>query len=98
MLKYLWKNKVFLFLLILAVWLVPSTIGLSEQSQTESIVTAIGIDKQNSEFEVSLQYIVPNVSNGPEGLKIISQKGDSVGDAVEKTKTLQCANPESLPN
>ena len=86
MLKYLWKNKVFLFLLILAVWLVPSTIGLSEQSQTESIVTAIGIDKQNSEFEVSLQYIVPNVSNGPEGLKIISQKGDSVGDAVEKIK------------
>ena len=86
MLKYIWKNKIMLILILLALWLVPQTIGLSEQSQTESIVTAIGIDKNNNEYEVSLQYIIPNTSNGSEGLKIVSEKGESVGSAIEKIK------------
>ena len=86
MLKYIWKNKIMLIIILLAFWLVPQTIGLSEQSQTESIVTAIGIDKQQDEYEVSLQYIIPNSSNGPEGLKIVTEKGESVGNAIEKIK------------
>lgn len=86
MLKYIWKNKIMLIIILLAFWLVPQTIGLSEQSQTESIVTAIGIDKQDNEFEVSLQYIIPNATDGPEGLKIVSEKGESVGSAIEKIK------------
>ena len=86
MLKYIWKNKILLILLILGLWLVPQVIGLSEQSQTESIVTAIGIDKNNEEYEVSLQYIVPSASGGAEGLKINTQKGKTVGEAIEKIK------------
>ena len=86
MLKYLWKNKVALFLFLLALWLVPTTIGLPEQSQTESIVTAIGIDKNEDEYEVSLQYIVPSTSGGVEELKITTQKGKTVGEAIEFIK------------
>ena len=43
-----------MFLLLLGLWLVPNVIGLSEQSRTESIVTAIGIDKNNEDYEVSV--------------------------------------------
>lgn len=86
MLKYIWKNKILLILLILGLWLIPKVIGLSEQSRTESIVTAIGIDKNNEEYEVSLQYIVPSTTDGPEGLKINTQKANSVGEAIEKIK------------
>lgn len=86
MLRYIWKNKILLILLILGLWLVPHVIGLSEQSQTESIVTAIGIDKDNEEFEVSLQYIVPSASGGTEELKVNTQKGKTVGEAIEKIK------------
>ena len=86
MIKYIWKNKILLILLLLGLWLVPNVIGLPEQSRTESIVTAIGIDKNNDEYEVSLQYIVPSTSGGSEGLKTTSQKGKSVGEAIEHIK------------
>ena len=86
MLRYVWKNKIALILLLLSFWLLPSVISLSEQSKTESIVTAIGIDKNNEEYEVSLQYIVPSPSGSSEELKIISQKANTVGSAIEKIK------------
>lgn len=86
MLKYLWKNKLILIFLLLAIWLIPNVIGLSEQSQTESIITAVGIDKIDNEYEVSLQYIVPSAAGGPEGLKLTTQKGKTVGETIEKIK------------
>lgn len=86
MLKYLWRNKLILIFLLLALWLMPNVISLSEQSQTESIVTAIGIDKIDNEYEVSLQYIVPSAAGGPEGLKVTTQKGKTVGETIEKIK------------
>lgn len=86
MIKYIWKNKILLILLLLGLWLVPNVIGLPEQSRTESIVTAIGIDKNNEDYEVSLQYIVPSAAGSAEGLKINTQKGKTVGEAIEKIK------------
>lgn len=89
MLKYIWKNKVLLIFVLLAFWLVPNAIGLSEQSKTESIITAIGVDKINNEFEVSLQYIVPSSNNTSEELKLTTQKGNTVGEAIENIKLQQ---------
>ncbi len=89
MLKYIWKNKVLLIIVLLAFWLVPNAIGLSEQSKTESIVTAIGVDKINGEYEVSLQYIVPSSNNTTEELKLATQKGSTVGEAIESIKLQQ---------
>lgn len=84
MLRYLWRNKVLILLLILAVTMCPITISLPEQSRSESIVTAVGIDKKGEEYEVSIQYIVPQSSGGQENLKISKQKGKSVGEVFEK--------------
>jgi len=84
MFKYLWKNKLALIIILLALWLVPSTIGVPEQNRTETIITAVGIDKLDTEYEVSVQYIVPHGTESPASLQIASQKGESVGMAIEK--------------
>ncbi len=83
MLKYLWKNKLLIILLLLIFTLCPTTISLPEQSRTESIITAVGVDKKDDEYEVTIQYIVPQSSGGQENLKISSAKGKSVGEVFE---------------
>lgn len=84
MLKYLWKNKFLILILILIVTMCPITISLPEQSRTESIVTGVGVDKKEDEYEVSIQYVVPQSSGGQENLKVSKQKGKSVGEVFEK--------------
>lgn len=84
MLKYLWKNKLLILILILIVTMCPITISLPEQSRTESIITAVGVDKKEDEYEVSIQYVVPQSSGGQENLKISKQKGKTVGEVFEK--------------
>lgn len=86
MLKKLFKNKVLLVLFAFALWLVPITISIPDQSSTEVIITAIAVDKdaENGEYEVSLQYILPTAPDSSENLKTTSQKDKSVHRAIEK--------------
>lgn len=84
MLKYLWRNKLLILLLILIIVFCPTTIGLPEQGRTDCIVTAVGVDKKGEEFEVTLQYIVPQSNGGQQNLKTSKQKGKSVGEVFEK--------------
>ena len=62
----------------------PVTISLPQQSRSENIVTAIGIDKNGEEYEVSLQYLIPYAGSSENALKCASMKGKSVGEAIEK--------------
>ena len=84
MLKRLWKNKILLILLILILWLVPVTVSVPEQSATECIVTAIAIDKKESDYEVTLQYINPAEATATQSLKTATAKDKSVYGAMEK--------------
>lgn len=81
--KYLWKNKILIALLLLLVILFPSTISTPQQSRTENIVTAVGIDKIGDEYEVSIQYVIPYADSGEGTFKMSSAKGKTVGEAVE---------------
>jgi len=81
--KYLLKNRIALIILILSIWLVPITISVPEQSRTETIVTAIGVDKKNDEIELSLQYIIPSAQNETKNLNISSYKAKTLGEAME---------------
>ena len=83
MLKYLWRNKLLILLLLLVVTMCPTTISLPEQSRTESIITAVGVDKKEDEYEITIQYVVPQSSGGQENLKVTSGKGKSVGEVFE---------------
>lgn len=86
MLKKLFKNKVLLIIFAFALWLVPVTISIPDQSSTEVIITAIAVDKdaQKDEYEVTLQYILPTSPDNSENLKTTSQKDKSVHKAIEK--------------
>lgn len=81
--KYLWRNKIILLLIILIIVFMKPAIGLPEQSKTENIVTAIGIDKLADEFEVSLQYILPYKSGSENELKLITMKGKNLSETIE---------------
>ncbi|MGN0798120.1 MAG: Ger(x)C family spore germination C-terminal domain-containing protein [Christensenellales bacterium] len=81
--KYLWKNKILIALLLLLVILFPSTISTPQQSRTENIVTAVGIDKIGDEYEVSIQYVIPYADSAEGTFKMSSAKGKTVGEAVE---------------
>lgn len=84
MLKRLWKNKILLILLLLALWLVPITISVPEQSSTECIITAIAVDKAQDEYEVTLQYIKPAEATATESLTTATGRDKSVHRAIEK--------------
>jgi len=82
--KYLWRNKIALIIVILLVVFIQPAISLPEQSKTENIVTAIGVDKIEDEFEISLQYILPYKSGAENELKVSSVKAKNLSEAIEK--------------
>lgn len=81
--KYLWRNKVALVVILLLVFYAQTAISLPEQSKTENVVTAIGVDKVEDEFEISLQYILPYKSGAENELKLSSIKGNDLSEALE---------------
>lgn len=83
--KYLLKNKVLIILIIIAVLLVPVSISKPSQSQSDVIVTGIGVDKVKSDYEVSIQYLVPTPeSQFKQVLKVVSMKDKSFSLAINK--------------
>ena len=84
MFKYIWDKKFLILILLLAVLLVPKTISVPEQSRTETIVIAVGIDKVEDEYEISLQYVIPHASTSSESLDMISEKDKTVDGAIQK--------------
>ena len=83
--KYLWQNKILIILIIIAIFLVPINISKPSQSQSDVIVTGIGVDKLEEEYEVSIQYLVPTPeSQFKQVLKVVSMKGKSFSLAVNR--------------
>ena len=81
--RYLWKNKILIVILLLLIIMFPSSISIPQQSRTENIVTAVGIDKTGEEYEVSIQYVIPYAGDGENTFKMSSAKGKSVAEAIE---------------
>ncbi len=83
--KYLWQNKVLIILIIITIFLVPISISKPSQSQSDVIVTGVGVDKVDREYEVSIQYLVPTPeSQFKQVLKVVSMKDKSFSLAVNK--------------
>ena len=81
--KYILRNKILFAVILLVVVLFPNIIAMPQQSRTENIITAIGIDKNDYEYEVFVQYVIPYAESEKNSLKIMSGKGVSVGEAIE---------------
>ncbi len=78
-------NRYFLVLMFLLICFLPSAITREGESESDAIITAIGIDKlDNSEdLEVSLQVLVPTPSaQYSQQLSVVSTKEKTVSRAI----------------
>lgn len=80
--KYLLRNKIFLLFLLVLIYFSPTAISLPQQSRSENIITAMGVDKTDEGYEVHIQYVLPYLDSNS-SLKVMTGKGSSVSEAVE---------------
>lgn len=80
--KFLKRNIYSILIIILCIIFVPNAISLQSQGHTQAIVTAIGIDKGEDAYEVSLQTIVPTPAEQFEQkISVVSGEGKSISEA-----------------
>ena len=83
--KKLFKNKYFIILIALFFIFLPTAIVQDSESESDAIVTAIGVDylQDEGDVEVSLQIIVPTPAEQfSQQLSVISTKSTSVSSAM----------------
>ena len=84
MIRKLTHSKIMIFLLIIFIWLFPSTINMPDQTQQYSIVLGVGIDKMGEQYEVSTQVLTSKSNQGfLEALQVHSSVGKNIMDAIE---------------
>lgn len=83
--KKITKSKTWIVFLLLTVLFFPRAFYLEAESDTRAIVTAVGIDKKDDEYEVSGLMVVPsNTSDPGNNLYLVSTKGRTVGEAFNQ--------------
>lgn len=83
--KKLVKNKTWIVFLLLGIIFFPKAFYLEAESDSRAIITAVGIDKKDDEYEVSSLMVVPsNTSDPGSNLYLVSTKGKTVGDAFNQ--------------
>lgn len=83
--KKLSKSKTWVVFLLLTILFFPKAFYLEAESDTRAIVTAVGIDKKDDEYEVSSLMVVPSNSSDPgSNLYLVSTKGKTVGEAFNQ--------------
>lgn len=87
-LKKYCKNPMLIVLIIILLFYTPQAIYSPGESRRRGIVTAIGVDKVLSEYEVSLLTFIPNVNQSfKEVSSVISGKGDTLAHALYNAQT-----------
>lgn len=78
------KGTLIFFLVVLFVFL-PTAFNKEAQTDVRAIMTAIGIDKSNDEYEVSCLMVIPTIGTDPNsGIQLVSAKGETVSQAVNQ--------------
>ena len=82
------KRKPFKFIVLIVcifmLVLFPSSIGRPNQAETKGVVIAMGIDKVDNQFEVSLQMIQPAQGlSYTDNLIITTHKGPTISQAID---------------
>ncbi len=78
------KGTLIFFLVVLFVFL-PTAFNKESQTDVRAIMTAIGIDKSNDEYEVSCLMVIPTTGTDPNsGIQLVSAKGETVSQAVNQ--------------
>ena len=78
--KYLW-----VVIIIISLILVPQSLNIQSELNMRIIVTAIGVDFSDDQYEVTAQVVRPSdggtAEGGSAGLDFISAKADTVAEA-----------------
>lgn len=85
--KKMYKNPMLFVLIVILIFYTPLAIYSPGESRNRGVVTAVGIDKIDDEYEVSLLTFIPTVNQSFEEQKsVISGKGNSVAQAVYRAQ------------
>lgn len=72
------------FILIIFAIYFPLTINMTKQTDRRTIVVAVGIDKNETDYTVSMQMIVPEANTSfKENLQVYSANGDNILQTIE---------------
>lgn len=73
-----------IFILIIFAIYFPLTINMTKQTDRRTVVIAVGIDKNEADYTVSMQMIVPGASTSfKENLQVYSASGDNILQTIE---------------
>lgn len=80
----IWKNKVFAVIAILILVTFPSTLYMQSDKDKTIVTSAIGIDKEENSYEVTILAVIPKGSNDiNSNLEIFSAQGLSISEALD---------------
>lgn len=81
-------RKVFIWIVAIAVlMLLPTSLGMQHQSTEKALILGFGVDKNESEYEVSMQVLIPQYNQSfAEKVEIVSEKGKTIDLALENTR------------
>ena len=81
----IWKNKVFMILMILIIITLPSTIYKQSDKDKTIVTSSIGIDLKEDMYEVTILAVIPKGENDVNAnLETFSAEGKSVSDALDQ--------------
>lgn len=84
MTKKILTSKIMIFILIIFAIYFPLTINMTKQTDRRTVVIAVGIDKNEADYTVSMQMIVPGASTSfKENLQVYSASGDNILQTIE---------------
>ena len=81
------KHTVIIILIAISI-LFPQSFSYQSKLNMRVIVTAIAVDKENEEYELTMQIVMPKTGaeqgSGTASLGFISEKGKSISEAIQK--------------
>lgn len=84
MTKKILKSKIMIVILIILSIFVPLTINNVKQTDKRTVAIAVGIDKEDDNYLISTQIIVPEASSTFNGnIRVYSARGENILDAIE---------------
>lgn len=80
----IWKNKIFVVIAILIIITFPSTLYMQSDKDKTIVTSAIGIDKNEDNYEITILAVIPKGSDDiNSNLEIFSSSGQSISEALD---------------
>ena len=83
--RFVKHNLALIILIVMAVLFLPTVVSKDAESESDAIVTAIGVDRQQNNYQLSLQVLVPTpASQYNQKLSVVTDKGEDISTTISK--------------